>query len=67
MSAFDADFSALNEHERYKLLCALIVPRPIALVTTVNRDGKVNAAPFSFFQCICRRAGACRPRPLFPA
>jgi flavin reductase (DIM6/NTAB) family NADH-FMN oxidoreductase RutF len=49
MSAFDVDFSALNEHERYKLLCALIVPRPIALVTTVNRDGKVNAAPFSFF------------------
>ena len=25
------------------------MPRPIALVTTISRDGVVNAAPFSFF------------------
>jgi flavin reductase (DIM6/NTAB) family NADH-FMN oxidoreductase RutF len=48
-SAFDTDLSALAPHDRYKLLCALIVPRPIALVTTIGRDGTVNAAPFSFF------------------
>jgi flavin reductase (DIM6/NTAB) family NADH-FMN oxidoreductase RutF len=48
-SAFDSDFSARTPHDRYKLLCALIVPRPIALVTTLGRDGTVNAAPFSFF------------------
>jgi flavin reductase (DIM6/NTAB) family NADH-FMN oxidoreductase RutF len=48
-SAFDRDLSALAPHDRYKLLCALIVPRPIALVTTIARDGTVNAAPFSFF------------------
>lgn len=35
--------------ERYKLLCAVVVPRPIALVTTLDANGKVNAAPFSFF------------------
>ena len=33
----------------YKLLAGLVVPRPIALVTTVDGDGRVNAAPFSFF------------------
>ena len=48
-SAFDADLSTLTQRDRYKLLCALVVPRPIALVTTIGRDGTVNAAPFSFF------------------
>lgn len=33
----------------YKLLVGLVTPRPIALVTTISSDGKVNAAPFSFF------------------
>jgi flavin reductase (DIM6/NTAB) family NADH-FMN oxidoreductase RutF len=28
------------------------VPRPIALVTTVSRHGVLNAAPFSFFNCL---------------
>jgi flavin reductase (DIM6/NTAB) family NADH-FMN oxidoreductase RutF len=39
----------IGPQERYKLLCATIVPRPIALVTTVDAAGVVNAAPFSFF------------------
>lgn len=43
------DFAAISPAERYKLLCATVVPRPIALVTTVDADGVVNAAPFSFF------------------
>ncbi|MGO7418510.1 flavin reductase family protein [Rhizobium ruizarguesonis] len=29
-----------------------IIPRPIALVTTVDEDGRINAAPFSFFNCL---------------
>ena len=33
----------------YKLLAGLVVPRPIALVTTIDATGVVNAAPFSFF------------------
>ena len=33
----------------YQLLVSLVTPRPIAFVTTVSPDGKVNAAPFSFF------------------
>jgi flavin reductase (DIM6/NTAB) family NADH-FMN oxidoreductase RutF len=39
----------LSPHERYKLLCGVVVPRPIALVTTLDANGAVNAAPFSFF------------------
>ncbi|MCK0197708.1 flavin reductase family protein [Ancylobacter sp. 6x-1] len=46
------DFAALTERERYKLMIGSIVPRPIALVTTVDPEGRVNAAPFSFFNCL---------------
>jgi flavin reductase (DIM6/NTAB) family NADH-FMN oxidoreductase RutF len=38
--------------DNYKLLTNLIVPRPIAWVTSVNKDGLVNLAPFSFFNAI---------------
>ena len=48
-AAFEADFATLPATDRYKLLAALIVPRPIALVTTLGPGGIVNAAPFSFF------------------
>lgn len=40
------DFSSL---EVYHYLTQLIAPRPIALVSTVSRDGVVNLSPFSFF------------------
>src|SRR4051812_5892200 len=43
------DFATLSAPERYKLLCGLVVPRPIALITTISAAGVVNAAPFSFF------------------
>jgi flavin reductase (DIM6/NTAB) family NADH-FMN oxidoreductase RutF len=33
----------------YKMLSACIVPRPIAWITTLNGDGGINAAPYSFF------------------
>ena len=46
------DFRTLPERERYKLMIGTIVPRPIALVTSVDRDGRINAAPFSFFNCL---------------
>ena len=42
-------FRELDPRDRYKLLCGVVVPRPIALVTTLDENGKVNAAPFSFF------------------
>jgi flavin reductase (DIM6/NTAB) family NADH-FMN oxidoreductase RutF len=43
------DPNSLSEHDRYKLLISLVIPRPIALVTTLGPTGVVNAAPFSFF------------------
>jgi len=43
------DFVEQHAHRAYPLLAGLVTPRPIALVTTINSDGVVNAAPFSFF------------------
>ena len=41
------------EHEyadrAYGLLASLVTPRPIAFVTTLSPAGRLNAAPFSFF------------------
>jgi flavin reductase (DIM6/NTAB) family NADH-FMN oxidoreductase RutF len=44
------DLAALSPIKRYHVLSSLVVPRPIAWVTTLNEDGQVNAAPFSYFQ-----------------
>src|ERR1700759_1828502 len=38
--------------DAYKLLVSTVVPRPIALATTVDGSGRVNAAPFSFFNAV---------------
>ncbi|QND42720.1 flavin reductase family protein [Rhizobium leguminosarum bv. viciae] len=46
------DFEQLTERQRYKLMIGTIIPRPIALVTTVDENGRINAAPFSFFNCL---------------
>jgi flavin reductase (DIM6/NTAB) family NADH-FMN oxidoreductase RutF len=48
----DFDFKKLSARDRYKLMIGTIVPRPIALVTTVDLQGRINAAPFSFFNCL---------------
>ena len=46
------DLRALTAPERYKLLVSVVVPRPIAWVTTASDDGRANAAPFSFFNLL---------------
>ena len=46
------DFTQLDARDRYKLLIGTVIPRPIAFVTTVNEHGVVNAAPYSFFNCL---------------
>lgn len=43
------DMRELRLGDRYKILNSTVTPRPIAWVTTVSRDGVVNAAPYSFF------------------
>ena len=44
--------AALDEQAIYKLLTGLVVPRPIALVTTRDDAGLSNCAPFSFFNAL---------------
>lgn len=49
------DLTGKDARHSYKLLAGLVVPRPIAWVTTLNEDGSVNAAPFSFFNVLGTR------------
>jgi flavin reductase (DIM6/NTAB) family NADH-FMN oxidoreductase RutF len=43
------DVSTADVVEIYHLLVGIVTPRPIAWVTTVDAEGRVNLAPFSFF------------------
>lgn len=47
-------FSAadISRNDAYRLLTSTIVPRPIAFVTTMDVQGRSNAAPFSFFNAV---------------
>ncbi|WP_367307327.1 flavin reductase family protein [Alicyclobacillus acidocaldarius] len=38
--------------ECYKFLIGTVIPRPIAFVTTLSKEGVLNAAPFSFFNVV---------------
>ncbi|HVE38961.1 MAG TPA: flavin reductase family protein [Planctomycetota bacterium] len=43
------DPASLSSRDAYRLMISCIIPRPIAFVTTLSRDGVTNLAPFSFF------------------
>lgn len=43
------DIKKLNRAQIYKLMTGVVVPRPIAWVTTISDKGVVNLAPFSSF------------------
>lgn len=45
----ELDPRELSTVERYKLLIGGIIPRPIAVISTRDSEGRVNLAPFSFF------------------
>ena len=45
----ELDLTGEHAERAYFILASLITPRPIAWVTTVSPEGKINAAPFSFF------------------
>jgi flavin reductase (DIM6/NTAB) family NADH-FMN oxidoreductase RutF len=47
----------------YPILASLVTPRPIALVTTINERGQVNAAPFSFFNLLGANPPICAFAP----
>jgi flavin reductase (DIM6/NTAB) family NADH-FMN oxidoreductase RutF len=42
------DPSAQTDRENYKLLVGSIIPRPIALVTTLSQAVVLNVAPYSY-------------------
>ena len=43
------DFASIDAAHQYKLLISTIVPRPIAWIVSQDSRGRINAAPFSFF------------------
>jgi flavin reductase (DIM6/NTAB) family NADH-FMN oxidoreductase RutF len=47
------DLEKATARETYQLLIGLVAPRPIALVTSMNEDGRLNAAPFSAYNYLC--------------
>jgi flavin reductase (DIM6/NTAB) family NADH-FMN oxidoreductase RutF len=47
------DMEKAKGRETYNLLIGLVAPRPIALVTSMNEDGRLNAAPFSSYNYLC--------------
>ncbi len=50
MPSFDA--ATLTAADNYKLLSGVVVPRPIAWVSTVDAAGVRNLAPYSFFTVV---------------
>lgn len=59
MHTFDP--AIYEQRQIYKLMTGIIVPRPVALVSTVDEDGSPNLAPFSFFSGV----GSAPPTVLF--
>ncbi len=61
------DFDQIPHREAYKLTVASIVPRPVAWVVSQDRDGRINAAPYSFFNVFSDNpvivAIGCSPKP----
>jgi len=43
------DLTQTSPRETYNLLIGLVAPRPIALITSMDLEGRLNAAPFSAF------------------
>lgn len=48
----ELDLEGAHSDRAYAVLASLVVPRPIAWVTTISPDGVVNTAPFSFFNVL---------------
>jgi len=48
----ELDPRELEQPLRYKILIGMVVPRPIAFVSTISADGATNLAPFSFFNAV---------------
>ena len=49
------DPATLEADAIYKLLCGVVVPRPVAWITTLGPQGQVNLAPFSCFTFVSNK------------
>ena len=52
ISLLSIDPSTNTERGNYKFLIGSIVPRPIAFVTSMSKEGILNGAPFSYFNIV---------------
>lgn len=48
----ELNLSELEPRHAHDILASSIIPRPIAWVSTINKNDQVNLAPFSFFTCV---------------
>jgi len=55
----DLKLAELPPLERYKLLIGLVIPRPIAWISTWSPNGVANCAPFSFFNVFSEEPPLC--------
>jgi flavin reductase (DIM6/NTAB) family NADH-FMN oxidoreductase RutF len=55
----DLRLAELPPLERYKLLIGLVIPRPIAWISTRSENGVANCAPFSFFNVFSEEPPLC--------
>ncbi len=46
------DPGTITPGDFYRFMISVVVPRPIAFVSTVSDDGRFNVAPFSYFNAI---------------
>ena len=48
----EIEAQSLNPAQAYKLMMGLVVPRPIAWITSLDEEGRINTAPFSCYTCV---------------
>ena len=49
MSKIFEDYSKLSRNQKQKITQGSIIPRPIAWISSINENGSINLAPFSYF------------------
>ena len=49
----EIDPAEIERREVYRLLTGSVVPRPIGWASTIDKKGRTNLAPFSFFTVVC--------------
>ena len=55
----NVSLNELSPEITYKLLAGLVIPRPIAWISTRGENGIANCAPFSFFNLVSAHPPMC--------